>query len=434
MNDKKCSLFKIIFIFFFLIISFLNLIKYNNKELIDEPFLPIIEEEYIVKNYHISKYNLDHARYHFQEKYLKRKKFKINYSYYPYLHVSHKLSYEENAINIYNLTGMLNITKLEFIYFKNETNLNILNLNHIHLSMGFDKNYSDLALISIASVLNTSSYDTYIHFHILGLNFGFDEIKKIIELRKINNRVEFIFYNAKQVEYDFEFGKRERRGYGNFARILSPQIINNTNRVLFLDSGDIIAQKDLSEVYFYDIKDNYFGWALEICAGYYLGFKDKFKSNNFYPQGGILLVNVRLFRHDNLYKKAVFVSKSYHDFENPCQDILITIANYKFSFIPLNYNTKLYYKNDIDMKEKKNISYIRDWLQSQRFSPYKYELNELVDAMIDPVINHYYAGKMQYKKNCSKQVKQWLEYVNLTGKYESIKLKYPAPFRCEKIF
>ena len=312
--------------------------------------------------------------------------------------------------------------------------INIFYYNHIHLSMGFDKNYSDLSLVSIASILNTSSPDTYIHFHILGLKFGVEEIKDIIDLRKINNRVEFIFYNAKQVEYDFEISKKERRGSGNFARLLSPQIINNTNKVLFLDSGDIIAQKDLSEIYFYDLKDNYFGWTLEICAGHYLHYIDKFTSNNFHPQGGVLLVNIRLFRKDELYKKAVFVSRSYNYFENPCQDILETIANYKFVFIPLNFNVNLHYDNDKDLFEKKNISGIGIWLENQRFSPYKYEYDEFIDAMIDPVISHYYIGKMQDEKNCIKPVLQWLKYVNLTGKYESLKLKYPDPFKCEKIF
>ena len=222
----------------------------------------------MVKQFHISSYNLTHPRYNFQEKYNNRKRFNINYNYYPYLKISEKLSYEENAMIIYNSTGMLNITKLEFYYFKKKSKLDIFNLNHIHISMAFDKDYSDLALVSIVSILNTSNSDTFIHFHILGLNFGFEEIEKIIKLRKINNQIEFIFYNCKQVEYDFDIAQKERRGPANFARLLSPEIINNTNKVLFLDSGDIIAQKDLSEVYFYDIKDNYFGFTLEICAGY----------------------------------------------------------------------------------------------------------------------------------------------------------------------
>ena len=153
---------------------------------------------------------------------------------------------------IYNSTGMLNITKLEYYYQSTKSNIDIYNFNEIHLSMAFDKNYSNLALISIASILNTSNIDTYIHFHILALHFGYAEIKKIIDMRKINNKVDFVFYNAKQVEYDFNKAKYDRRKYGNYAKILIPEIVNNTNKILIIDSGDTLAQKDLSEIYFFD--------------------------------------------------------------------------------------------------------------------------------------------------------------------------------------
>ena len=337
-------------------------------------------------------------------------------------------------MNIYESTGMLNITMFENNYFENSTNIDVLKLNQIHLSMTLDNYYSDLALISIVSILNVSNPYTYIHFHILCLNFGFKEIKKIIDLRRLNNKVNFIFYNAKQAEYDFYKGQEDKRGFGNYAKILSPQIINNTNKVVILDSGDIIVQKDLSEVYFYDIADNYFGWILEICAGYYLKYNDKFMSNNFHPNAGVILVNIKLFRKDELYKKAVFVHNSYHNFECPVQAILITIANYKFSFIPLNFNVNLHYDNDEDMLTKKNISGIKTWMKNQRFSPYRYEYNEFIDALLDPVISHYYIGKMQDEQRCIKPLLQWLKYANLTGRYRILKLKYPDPFKCEKYF
>ena len=396
--------------------------------------LPKNEREYIAKKFDISNFTLNNPRYNFQENYNKRKIFKINYSYYPYTKISNDKSYEENAMNIYNETGMLNITKLEYFYNKVKYNISISNLNNIHLSMAFDKDYCDLALISIASVLNSSNTDTYIHFHILALNFGFSEIKKIIDLRKINYKVDFIFYNAKQVEYDFNRAKNERRKYGNYAKILSPEIVNNTNKILILDSGDIIVQKDLSEIYFYDLKDNYFGWTLEICAGYYLNYKDKFKSNNFHPNAGVVLVNIRLFRKDELYKKAVFVGKSYHYFECPVQDILITITNYKFSYFPLNYNLVLYYEHDNDSLNKRMIPSIGVWQEIQRFAPHKYTFDEIVDAMVDPVIQHFYLEKLQHLKRCNKYVYQWLKYANLTGKYLQLKQKYNEPFSCEKIF
>ena len=403
------------------------------KENIYEPFIPGNDEKYQSKYYNKSKYKLKHPRYNFQEKYNNRKLFKINYSFLPYLQIKTNLSYEQNAIYIFNSTGMLNITKLDFYYFRKTDEIDNKMLNHIHISMSLDKNYSDLSLISIASVLNTSSLNTYIHFHILGLNFGLDEIKNIINLKKINNKVDFLFYNAKQVEYDFERGKGEYRGFGVYGKILSPQIVNNTNKILILDSGDILCQKDLSEIYFYDIKNNYFGWILENCAGNYLKYSfDKFMTNNFHPNAGVFLVNIRLFRKDELYKKAVFLGKSYYRLICPIQDILITIANYRFQFFPLNFNIYLYDKNKKSKIEKKKKTSIDIWLEDQKYSPYKYTKEEIYDAISDPVILHFYKGKLQEKRECNKYVLQWLEYAKISGKYEDLKLKYPNPFNCLK--
>ena len=386
--------------FFFLTFLFALFNVQINKipEIINSPILPENDKDYAKKKINSSHFNLSNPRYNFQEDYNKRKIFKINYSYNPYIKISKNFSYEQNAMDIYISTGMLNITKLEYFYQPEKCNIDISNLNEIHLSMAFDKNYSDLALISIASILNTSNIDTYIHFHILALNFGYAEIKKIIALRKINTKVEFIFYNAKQVEYDFDKAKYDRRKYGNYAKILIPEIVNNTNKILIIDSGD------------------------------------KFKTNNFHPNAGVFLVNVRLFRKDELYKKAVFVGKSYHYFECPVQEILITITLYKFAYIPLNYNLNLYYENESDSLNRRMIPSIGTWQRIQRFSPHKYSFDELVDAMTDPVVQHFYLEKIQHLKRCNKYVYQWLKYVNLTGKYHQLKKKYKEPFACEKIF
>ena len=202
---------------------------------------------------------------------------------------------------------------------------------------------------------------------------------------------------------------------------------------MFLDSGDIIVQKDLSVIYFYDIKNNYFGWILENCAGNYLKYSfDKFMTNNFHPNAGVFLVNIRLFRKDELYKKAVFLGKSYYRLICPIQDILITIANYRFQFFPLNFNIYLYDKNEKSKIETKKKTSIDIWLEDQKYSPYKYTKEEIYDAISDPVILHFYKGKLQEKRECNKYVLQWLEYAKISGKYEDLKLKYPNPFNCLK--
>ena len=371
--------------------------------------------------------NLRHFRYNFQKIYDKRKVFKINYSYFPYRKIKKSISYDKNAEFIYISTGMLNITKLDYYY--NNKDMNTLKLNHIHLSMAFDYKYIELSLISIASILNTSNPETFIHFHILGLNFTFEDMKKIIQW---NKNVDFVFYNAKQAEYDFgKKGQKEWRGIGNYAKILSPQIINNTNKVLNLDSGDIIAQKDISEIFYYDIGDNYFGWILEDVAGNYERKYDFFFSNNFYPNAGVILINIELFRKDNLYKKAFFLSLSYKKLGCPFQDILLSISIYKFQYMPLKYNCKLYFENDKQKKNNYKNKLIKDWIKNQRFSPYKYTLKEILEAALEPIINHFYFRKIQNGIGCNILTFQWINYSKLSGFYKSIKQKYPMPFKCE---
>ena len=296
----KC-LFMCIIIYKIIEISFFIKNK-NNRRIVNKPI--IIKVKHVYKNN--SNLKVDHMRYNFQNIYKTRKIFKINYSYYPYTEINKSISYEKNGDNIYKSTGMLNITKLD--YFYNGTDVDTIKLNHIHVGMALDKKNFELSLISIASLLNKSHPITFIHFHILCLDLKFKEMTNIINLKKINKNIDFIFYNAKQAKYDFgERGSKEMRGVGNYAKILCPEIVNSTDKILIIDSGDTIVQKDLSEIFYYNLEDNYFSWILEDIAGNnenVYDLNDQFFRNIFYPNAGVFLVNISLFRKDELYKKA----------------------------------------------------------------------------------------------------------------------------------
>ena len=427
-------LYTILFIllfYFFKIKNNANDAKVRGKDFIYEPILPLNREENSIKSYSKSEINFNNIRYNFKDSYNKRKLFKINYSYIPYTKIDKSLSYDENAAYIYSSTGMLNITKLDYYY--SNIDINTLNFNHIHLSMGFDNNYIELSAVSIASILNTSNVNTYIHFHITAINFNFEDMKKIINLKKINKNVEFVFYNSIQAEYDFgERAKTERRGTGEYTRILAPQIVNNTNTILILDSGDIIVHKDISEIFYYDLKDNYFAWILDDNAGNYLSSYSRFFRNNFYPNTGVCLVNVRLFRKDELYKAAFFASKAYKNIPCPMQDIFIAISKFKMSFMPLKYNAKLFFESDEQLKNRQtDNNLINRYTFRQRFSQFKYSVDEILEASLDPVISHIYYEKITKGIGCNKLTLQWINYVKLTGFYDKIKQQYPTPFRCE---
>jgi len=185
-------------------------INEKNNEKIYVPFLPPNINDTPIKEYSKTSYDTSNIRYHLHENFSNRTLFKIDYSYLPYSKINKLKSYEENAQNIYELTGMLNITLLDFYY--NNIDADKTNFNHIHLSIGFDANYVLLSSISIASLLNTSSPDTFIHLHIILNNCTYEDMKPIVALKKINNNIEFIFYNGKQAEYDFGKGQSKNGG------------------------------------------------------------------------------------------------------------------------------------------------------------------------------------------------------------------------------
>jgi lipopolysaccharide biosynthesis glycosyltransferase len=320
---------------------------------------------------------------------------------------------------------MLNITLLDFYY--NFIDIDKTKFNHIHLGMGFDANYVLLSSISIASLLNNSSPDTFIHLHIILNNCAYEDLKPIVALKKINNNIEFILYNGKQAEYDFGGrAKNELRGVGDYARILIPEIVNNTNRIVILDSGDLLVNKDLSELYFFDIEDNYFVFSLDEYAG--TSKNDIYiAKNNFYPNTGVCLVNVRKFREDNLYRTSYFTSLAYSNLKCPFQDIIIMISNYKFKFWSLNYNSPQIFKNKEEMDGEKEPEMIGSWFANQK-SPYKYSKQELKEAGLNPVISHLYLTKPYRNEANFKIQERWRKYANMTGLIEKIKAKYPAGF------
>ena len=412
-----------------------NLTNFKNKEInyfnkinlqINKPFLPIETEDIPIKSYSQTKYNKTNIRYHFDEIYSNRTLFEINYSYLPYTNIKKSISYDENANIIYNSTGMLNLTLLDFYY--NNIDIDKTQFNHIHISMGFDANYVLLSSISIASLLNNSNPETFIHLHLILCNCSYEDIKPIINLKKINKNIEFILYNGKQAEYDF--GRRangEMRGVGEYTRVLIPEIVNNTNRILILDSGDLLVNKDLSELYFFDIGDNYFAFSLDEYAGTSID-NIPIAHNYFYPNTGVCLINVRKFRKDNLYKPCFYAAMSYDSLPCPCQDIFILVSNYQFKFWALNYNSPEFFKNEDEMKSNvDDVMGFTGWFNNQK-SPYKYSKEELREAALNPVITHLYQTKPYRNEANAMNQEKWRKFANMTGLYDKIKEKYPQGF------
>jgi lipopolysaccharide biosynthesis glycosyltransferase len=148
---------------------------------------------------------------------------------------------------------------------------------------------------------------------------------------------------------------------------------------------------------------NYFSLSLEFAAGvfnnYYL-----FLRNKFYPNTGVCLVNIRKFREDNLYKRAFFAAIAYNHLPCPYQELFLMVSNYKFKYWPLNYNAPQFFQTDQEIKDKpENATSIQNWLKSQKNTPFRYNVDELMNAALHPVIYHLYFNK-PYSNSANKEI------------------------------
>ena len=355
----------------------------------------------------------------------KRKYCKINIDF-PDIPDKHKLSYDEVGERIYFKYHRLSFDILDEYYYgiKKEKS----NFNHIHLLFAFDNKYHLLASIGIASILKTASDKSYIHFHTIATSgFKYEIMKKLNSLKyKLNNNSEFIFYEGNQTEIDFgEHIKNEKYGVGEYAKVLGALLIDKkVNKVIALDAGDILVQKDLLELYNTPF-DNYL----------VMGVPDPYSpccisGNSFYVKedyinGGVVFYNLKKWRELNIYQDILNFYKYFNykgKLPTPHQDFInCFIPSSAIGLLPLKYNHVEYIyldKDDNEQREGKNI-YLNK-------CSYYYGKKKLVfDSERNVVIRHFNQHKINNGRWNSIMTKEWQYYGKMTGFYEEICQKYP---------
>ena len=282
------------------------------------------------------------------------------------------------------------------------------NFNHIHISLSFNNDYYLLSSITISSILKNAFNTTFIHFHIIETGDFIPETRKKLSslIYRLNNNSDFIFYNGSQVIQDFgEEIKTHNYGLGEYCRLLSPEFILE-DKVLVLDSGDILVEKDLTELFNRELNDKL---VLAVLDPYVKCFEDYplFLKEN-YINGGVVLFNTKKWRKMGIYKDIVKFYKAFN-YKNklrlPFQDILNTFLPYlSIGFLPLKYN----FQDNPYIEEDECVIFNK---------------SEIQDAKINAIIRHN--NKMKPEKGEGDKILKWKYYANLTGFIDEICRKYP---------
>lgn len=203
----------------------------------------------------------------------------------------------------------------------------------IPLAIAIDENYAWPTVVSITSILENKSEKTYIALNVLHSEDVTDDskenLKKLVSSYK-NCSIQFI--NMKDAFKDaylpenFHFAKP-----ASYYRLALPYVLLRYNKVLYTEA-DTITSTDLWELFSTNIEKHYIaGSACNFAAvdkRHALEFKREYKVENTdcYVPSGLLLMNLKRMRDDNLGKKFQELINDYpnKEFEKPLpdQDIL----------------------------------------------------------------------------------------------------------------
>lgn len=215
--------------------------------------------------------------------------------------------------------------------------------NPIPIAFITDENYVMPTCITIISLLKNKQEFTKYKFYIL-TNDVSEKSKQLLKKISLGNSdLEFMDYdNLNDLQKKVEQHRHVTKT--SLLKFFLADMINE-DKLIFLDS-DILVRDDLSEMYDTDISDYYAAVVKDILSerGYLYHFKKMEYNNDFYFNSGVMLLNLRKLRQDNISKALIDYRINHYNYFMD-QDALNMVLGRKVKYLSYKYNFLNIYLN-----------------------------------------------------------------------------------------
>ncbi|MDR2431024.1 MAG: glycosyltransferase family 8 protein [Candidatus Margulisbacteria bacterium] len=257
-----------------------------------------------------------------------------------------------------------------------------------------DNNYVLPTAVSITSLLANKTQDTFYQINILGLQLADEHKVKLENLSSGQAQIKVIVIPENKYA---DCNKDTATVYVSGATYAKFDIINllpDYDKVIYID-GDTLVLKDLRDLFITDLMDNYAG----VVRGIYAGQK-----YNRYFDAGVMLLNLRKIREDNIYARAMRLINLGVQFKYMDQDIFNIVFEDKILFLPFIYN---YMPTTLSVQKLANI--------------YGLDVTAVMAMLKHPVIIHLAGLKKPWTYDEAPFADLWQEYFNKSA-YKTEKL------------
>lgn len=295
----------------------------------------------------------------------------------------------------------------------------------INIAFATDNNFVYPTLVSMTSVLENKNINSKINFYIL-LS---DSIAKEDQQTLLNTQEDY--ENCQVNIIDMKNSYREvsvvrHLSTAAYYRLKLPSLLPNIDKILYID-GDTIAQQDLAQLYNIDIDNYYIAGVKDLDAFAIRGNEYVnqigIKSCEQYVNSGVLLMNLKKMREDNLEEKFDEFIAKYHNPEHRIgifhdQDVLNAVCYNHIYILPLKYNAMEHQFKKVSEGKISDISIC-------------YTGEEWNEAYTNPAIIHFTLKSWRWIKD-SQFKKIWWKCAQKTKVFNKIKRKYSYGSKCLK--
>ncbi|MBP3924267.1 glycosyltransferase family 8 protein [bacterium] len=230
----------------------------------------------------------------------------------------------------------------------------------INLAFAADEKYFQPMSVAMVSILKNSGKHDNLCFYII-CNSVSDKLKnELLGIKKIKDcEIKFIDINQEKLSY-FLKDTHCHITLTAYCRLFLPSLLPDLDKILYLDC-DIIAKKNIRRLYNTDISKCYVGAVIDIgCVCWY-----RYLENCPYDflnimNTGVLLMNLKMWREDNLTQKAIELGKAGCGEAQHDQEIINILCHDKCLFLDMSWNVQdSFFRNAGEVKSNPFRYYIR---------------------------------------------------------------------------
>lgn len=257
----------------------------------------------------------------------------------------------------------------------------------IPIFLSSDNNYAPYIATTIASICDNTA--AFCEFYILDGGIKTDNKTKIKTLMEQYNNFSIEYINIDTEKYFKNFVTNSYITLPTYYRFIIPQLKLNLERILYLDV-DIIVKGDIQELFNTNLDNKVLGAIKDLGDSYYikrLKFNVEIDPSHTYCNAGVLLIDCKKWREQNISEKLFNTEKKYRG-KLLCndQDVLNKVFENNYKMLLEKFNA-LTLKGD---------TVIRHYYSKPKPWEIKQDIKNSSQLLQDVDLFWYYAQKTPY--------------------------------------